>query len=381
MNRDLFTTRITGELVKITAPHEDWAFVPAPLPPNWAFPNESWPLLVEARHLLGKLDGIGQTLPNPELLLRPLQQREAVRSSSLEGTYATPEEVFLFDLKTSPSDPESSRTDDWMEVSNYGRALREGHNAIRTGSPLSLSLIRQLHMWLLHRVRGQDKKPGEFRTAQVHVGAGRRYVPPPPTALTRCLEEFERALAGEALNHDPLVQSYLVHYQLEAIHPFMDGNGRVGRLLLALMTMVRCDLTMPWLYMSAYFERYKDEYIDKMFMVSADGRWSDWITFCLQGTIEQASDAIRRCGALNELKRDFTARIQGQGARLLQIVEALFLQPVLTIPWLKDTLGVHYQTAAGDIEKLVEIGILEEIPRQTRPKAYACPAVFAIAYD
>jgi len=218
MLSEKFTDETTGRLVRITSPYEDWAFVPAPLPPDWDFPASLWPLVAEAKQLLGKLDGVGRTLPNPELLQRPLQQREALRSSSLEGTYASPQELLLFELQPRVPSSAKDKANDWLEVSNYASALREGYLYLQQG-PLSLYLVRQLHAWLLKGVRGADKQPGSFRKRQVHLGSDRRFVPPPPERLDDCLQAFEHALMTPPNDFDPLVRSYLVHYQLEAIHP------------------------------------------------------------------------------------------------------------------------------------------------------------------
>jgi Fic family protein len=187
MNRASFTESRAGELVELTVPYHDWAFVPAPLPPDWELPRDLWPLLAEARQAVGTLDGIGRTLPNQDLLLRPLQQREALRSSSLEGTHATPQQLLLFEMDPRPPRSEHDRSNAWLEVSNYGHALREAHNYLLE-SPLSEAFTRALHEWLLKGVRGDDKSPGQYRECQVYIGSDRRFIPPPPTHLAACLE-------------------------------------------------------------------------------------------------------------------------------------------------------------------------------------------------
>jgi len=379
MLSEKFTDETTGRLVRITSPYEDWAFVPAPLPPDWDFPASLWPLVAEAKQLLGKLDGVGRTLPNPELLQRPLQQREALRSSSLEGTYASPQELLLFELQPRVPSSAKDKANDWLEVSNYASALREGYLYLQQG-PLSLYLVRQLHAWLLKGVRGADKQPGSFRKRQVHLGSDRRFVPPPPERLDDCLQAFEHALMTPPNDFDPLVRSYLVHYQLEAIHPFLDGNGRVGRLLLALTTWLWCDLSMPWLYMSSFFERYKDEYIDSLFAVSAKGAWEEWITFCLRGTVEEAGDAIRRCEDLGRLKNQMMRRIKSGSARLYDTIGELFTTPVLSIPGVQQRRQVSYPTAKSDVDRLREAGILEAIKDSSHPKLYYSPEIFKVAF-
>ena len=379
MDTTQFTEARTGELVPITSPFQDSAFVPAPLPPGWAFPVSLWPKVVHARQLLGILSGTGSTLPNPELLLRPLQNREALTSSSLEGTYASPQELLLFELK--PRVPKSSqdRANAWREVSNYGEALREGYVYLQE-RPLSLHMVRQLHAWLLAGVRGDRQNPGHFRTEQVHIGSDRRFIPVPPGRVQETLDLLEPHLESTPEAFDPLVWAYLVHYQFEAIHPFLDGNGRVGRLLLALMTWRGCGLSRPWLFMSPFFERYRDEYIDHLFRISTEGRWEDWINFCLNGTIEQAEDSIRRCSQLNALKDDMRARVTSGSARLHQVIDKLFVHPVVTVPDLRDLLDVTYPTARSDVDRLVEASILTEVEGSTQPKAYAAREILSIAY-
>jgi Fic family protein len=381
VDRSKFSDRKTGELVEIAAPYGDLAFVPDPLPPVWEMPESVWRELAEARQLLGELDGLGRALPSPGLMLRPLQQREALRSSSLEGTYASPEELLLFELRprlpVSRNDPANA----WLEVSNYGTALREGYESLREGRPLSLTLIRQLHAWLLKGVRGEDRGPGEFRETQVHVGSDRRFVPPPPEHLRSSLDALQTHLAaGEIKGFDPLVSCYLLHYQFEAIHPFRDGNGRVGRLLLALMTWLWCRLSLPWLYMSPYFERYKDEYIDTLFRVSTDARWEEWIGFCLRGTIQQARDGIRRCSALINLRRQLRASLAEGSIRLSQVIDQLFARPAVTIPDLARTYDVTYPTAKTDVDRLVRAAVLKHVPNTNYPKVFLCSQILEIAY-
>lgn len=379
MDRKNFTKSATGQLVKISVPREDWAFVPNPLPPDWKFPERLWPLLVEAKEELARLDGIARSLPNPELLLRPLQSREALRSSSLEGTYATPEELLLFEFQ--PREPKSERdpANAHLEVANHSSSLRRGLKLLDE-LPICLRLIRELHKVLLSGVRGRDKAPGEFRKNQNHIGSDYRFIPPPANYLEACLDRFERELNTDKSPYDPLVYCYLLHYQLETIHPFLDGNGRVGRVLLSLMVFKLCNLFMPWLYMSAYFERYKDEYIDNLFRVSSEGDWETWVEFCLRGTVVQATDSISRCSSLKALKDQFHASAETAGMRAHPIIEGLFTTPVLGIPETARHYNVSYPTARSDIQRLVDLGILAEV-RDRYPKLYYSRQIFKIAYS
>jgi Fic family protein len=378
MDSSKFSKHRTGELVEIYLPEADWAFVPDPLPPDWEFPGHLWPLLTQARESIARLDGIGRTLPNPQLLLHPLQSREALRSSSLEGTYASPQELLLFELNPRTPKSERDRANDWLEVSNYGKALRQGM-ALLEELPLSLRLIRELHRTLLDGVRGRERSPGEFRKYQVHVGANRRYIPPPPERLPECLNEFEKQMNQEDIGYDALVRCYLLHYHFEAIHPFRDGNGRVGRVLLSLMVYKWCNLYMPWLYMSAYFEKFKDEYIDNLFKVSSEGNWEDWIDLCLRGTISQANDSIRRCEELRKLRDVFHNQADAASARAHTIIEDLFTVPMVIVSALAKRCSVSYPTAKTDVEQLAKRGILKEL-EGSRPKAYYAPEILRIAY-
>ena len=250
MDLSKFTNDCPGRLVQIDD-GKDVAFIPEPLPESWEVPQELIPTWVKAREVLGELRGTGRTLPDPALLLRPLRQREALRSSSLEGTYASPEDLLAYELN--PRDPSSKEdpANAWREVSNYHRALELGQELIDAGYPYSEWLTRQLHERLLVGVRGEDTSPGEIRRMQVHVGAGHRFNPPPSEHLSSLLGGLERDMQAE-VDIDPLIRSLMVHYQFETIHPFRDGNGRVGRLLLALMIYKDCDFSAPWLYLSEF---------------------------------------------------------------------------------------------------------------------------------
>lgn len=376
MDRSKFASLATGRLVGVTIAGQDWAFIPQRLPRTWQIPLSLWPLLASAREELARLDGIGRTLPHPELLLRPLQRREAIRSSSLEGTYASAEELLLFELDPEPSAP-SDRMNDWLEVSNYATAIRLGATMLDT-LPLSLRLIRAMHFELLDGVRGRDRAPGEFRRTQVHIGSDRRYVPPPPNELLPCLDDFEKFL-NEADQIDPLIRTYLAHYQFEAIHPFIDGNGRVGRALLALCAYKWCGLSRPWLYVSPYFDDHKDEYIDTLFAVSTDGVWDRWFELCLRATIHACRDAIKRCDELGRLRDEYHAKADRTNGRMHPLIEGLFSNPIVRVAEAARRLKVTYPTAKSDIAKLVELGILVELGH-AYPKAFYSPAIFNAAY-
>ena len=270
---------------------------------------------------------------------------------------------------------------DWREVFNYGKALQIGLNLLNNGLPLSLRLFRELHSTLLHGVRGQERRPGEFRDCQVHLDAGGRFMSPPPLRVPECLDVFEK-YHHEVSDIDPLIRAFMAHYQFETIHPFADGNGRVGRLLLSLTIYIWLGLSSPWLYMSAFFERHKDEYINRLFMVSANGEWDRWIEFCLTGVVEQSIDAIGRIDKLVALRARYTKLIgeSGGSARLHRILDKLFGGPVTTVPQVKALTGVSYPTALSDIKRLVDIKILREGSQAAYPKYFFAPEILEIAF-
>lgn len=369
-----------GQLSEIS---EFWGgkhcFDPDPLPPAWEFPPELWPLLNDANKQLMLLEGVGRSLPNPALLLGPLRDREAILSSRMEGTFATPRELLLYELDPREATSESDPLNQHREVANYAQALE---HAVASPLPVGLPLIRQLHQLLLDGVRGSDKEPGRFRTRQVAIGSNARFIPPPPTRLADFLERFDTYLQHERSRYDPLVDCFLAHYQFETIHPFADGNGRVGRLLLTLMIQQRCGLTQPWLHISEYFDRDHDVYCGQMYQVSSTGSWADWIGYCLQGVTEIAAKAVVQCDALRTLRDEHYRRLsQTKGPlRLNEIVEGLFQTPVFSVADLPKRLDISRPTADTYARKLEKLNIVKEIEGH-RPKTYYAPEIFAIAYE
>jgi Fic family protein len=380
MDRQEFTASMPGKLVRIPhgPPDTLFAFVPHRLPPKWQWPARLWKLLLEARTSLASLDGTGKHLPNPEILLNPLQRREAQLSSRLEGTVTNPQQQALFQVDprypVSDSDPNNA----YREVFNYGRALRlrlDGENDL----PLSLRLIRELHEVLMDGVRGSTQRPGEFRTIQNQIGRPARFVPPPPQYLAETLDAFEEYLHIDD-DFDPLVRSFIAHYQFETIHPFGDGNGRVGRLLLSLTIAEWCKLSSQWLYMSAFFEKRKTEYMDLMLGVSTDGAWEPWIEFCLAGVVSQAMDTEKRCDKLLVLHRDFHKRLKGGSVRLSALVDSLFVSPVITVKTVASELRVTYPTARSDLKKLEAAGIVQPLEKM-QLITYYCDQIYSVTYE
>jgi Fic family protein len=378
--KEFIPSLMTGRLVPVPKGDIDAkvAFIPDPLPPKWKWPSDLWKVLVEARKCLSSLDGTGKHLPNPEILLQPLQSREAQLSSQLEGTITDPQQQVLFEADPrypiSKSDPNNA----YQEVFNYRRALRlrlDGTNDL----PLSLRLVKELHAVLMTGVRGSDQRPGEFRQIQNQIGRPARFVPPPPQNLDEALNAFEEYLHFND-DFDPLVRAFLAHYQFEAIHPFRDGNGRVGRLLLSLMIADWCSLSSQWLYMSAYFEKHKKDYMDLLLSVSTQGAWEAWIKFCLEGVVLQSEDAEKRCDKLLELHHDYHNRIKGGSVRLAKLVDTLFSHPVMTVNRYKSLFGVTYPTARSDLRRLETMGIVQPLEGMDFI-TYYCPTIYIITYQ
>ncbi len=273
MRKEDFTAKASGRLVSTLEGH--LAFVPDPLPPtNFSLDQKSIHLLAEASGALGKLSGIGSMLPNPDLLINPFQRREALMSSRIEGTTTGMEQLLLFEAQPTAGENEL----DTREVLNYISAMHFGLLRLQQ-LPVSLRLIRAVHEKLLQGVRGHDQRPGEFRHIQNHIARPHstmdesRYMPPPVQEMHASLSDFERYI-HESNDLPFLIRLALIHYQFEAIHPFMDGNGRIGRLLITLLLCERGYLPQPLLYLSDYFERHDDEYRDHLLGVSKAGTWS-----------------------------------------------------------------------------------------------------------
>ena len=365
-----FLASAPGKLVRI--PEGVDAFVPAPLPERFALDVRTQLLLSEADRAIGELSGIGRFLANPHILIRPFSQREAVSSSRIEGTQSTEQDLFLFEV--SPHD--YPRTDDLREVLNYVEALKYGLARLKT-LPVSLRLIRELHEKLLHGVRGKEKTLGRFREIQNFIGksgqhiADARFVPPPPSELAQALDLLEEFIHSG--NETPfLVKLALIHYQFEAIHPFEDGNGRIGRLLIPLLLCDGGYLKEPLLYLSSYFERHRETYADLLLRVSQEGTWMDWVAFFLRGIAEEARDAILRAKALSDLREVYRERVQTarSSALLLKLIDRLFESPAITVSSAESFLRVTYPSAQKNIYKLVAAGILKEDKARKRNRVF-----------
>jgi Fic family protein len=355
-----------------------WAFVPHPLPPRIEWDNPLVSLISSADLALGTLSGLGETLANPHLLIYPFIRREAVLSSRIEGTQSSLSDLLLFEATS------MEKRRDVREVQNYVRAVEYGLRRLEE-LPLSLRLIRELHAILMEGVRGEHTSSGEFRRSQNWIGPPgcvmdeATYVPPPVPEMLEALDQLERFLHSDA-DLPPLVQLALIHYQFEAIHPFLDGNGRIGRLLITLFLCQRQTLTSPLLYLSAFFERHRQQYYSHLLEVSRKGAWREWIEFFLRAVVEQSGDAVRRSRRLLNLHRMYrdVCLEKHMTPTVGQLVELMFTKPVLNARAVQASLNVTFPAAQKAIHMLEEEGILVEVTGGRRNRAYAAREILEV---
>lgn len=353
-----------------------WAFAPRPISREVALSAATVFELSEADRAVGALAGLGARLPNPHLLIRPYLRREAVASTRIEGTQSSLSDVLSAEAQL------RVETEDQREVLNYVRALEHGLRRLPT-LPLSKRLIREMHAELLAGVRGEERTPGEFRRSQNWIGgtnpSNALFVPPPVELLEDALDDFE-AFLHQDLRVPLLVRCALVHFQFETIHPFLDGNGRLGRLLIVFYLIERGVLTQPLLYLSAYFERNRDQYVGALQGVRERGEMDNWISFFLRGVTVQANSAIDAADALLRLREDFRGRLRQARARgqAADAADALIGNPFVTVPQLVQTLGVTRQGAQYVISSLERAGIVESFPGETRPALHVAREVLDV---
>ncbi len=353
------------------------AFVPDPRPPALEWTPPLVRALSDADRLIGRLAGEGGRLPNPHLLIRPFVRREAVLSSRIEGTRATLGELLAAEagaaVDRSPAD--------LREVANYVVALEHGVKRLKT-LPLSLRLTRELHAKLMTGVRGGYATPGEFRKTQNWIGppgctlANATYVPPPPDALMDCLGAWEKFLHDRSL--PALVQAALVHVQFEAIHPFVDGNGRVGRLLITLFLVERGVLPVPLLYLSAFFEATRADYYERLQGVHARSEWEAWLEYFLNGVARQSEDALSRAERINAHVARWKTELAGASQAALKLVDLLAENPYCTVRRVEKRLKVAFTTAQRAVERLQAAGILKQVNQAKRDRVYCAAALLKI---
>ena len=373
MDTALFKKSPSGKLVRATGGY--WAFVPGSLPPKIEWDDALVSVMSKADIAMGTLSGLGETLPNPHLLIYPFIRREAVLSSRIEGTQSSLSDLLLFEAT------QVEKGGDVREVQNYVRSMEYGLKRLNE-LPLSLRFIRELHGVLMEGVRGQHATPGEFRQSQNWIGSPgatldeATFVPPPVPEMQECLNQLEKFFHSET-RLPPLIEAALVHYQFEAIHPFLDGNGRIGRLLVTLLLCQRNALSKPLLYLSAFFEQHRQEYYDLLLKVSSTGAWRGWIEFFLRAVTEQSGDAVSRSRRLQELQHSYAQLVREKHLppTAVQMVELILMKPVLSAKTAREYLKITSPGARKAIKALVEVGILTEITGRKRDKAYAANEV------
>lgn len=356
-----------------------WAFLPAPLPPDLDWSPALLTALSNAERELAKLTTVAGNFPFPRLLIQPFIRREAVLSSRIEGTRAS-----LTDLYNYESAQMSflEQDDDVREVHNYVLALDYGLERLQT-LPVSQRLIRELHARLMEGVRGGQFTPGEFRKTQNWIGAAgstietATYVPPPVDEMKNALGAMEAFIHADT-ELPALVRAGLIHYQFEAIHPFLDGNGRVGRLLIMLLLREWGVLSQPLLNLSAYFERYRQEYYDHLLAVSQHGKWEEWLRFFLRGISAQAQDSIFRMTRLQGIRTQYEELVQADNnpQRMSAVIDFLFSRPILTLRQLETALDIPYMAAKRYVDKLVEASVLKETTGHARNRVFMAHEVF-----
>jgi Fic family protein len=351
------------------------AFVPPPLPPAPAVQLDSLQVLLEqANQALGRLDGLASMLPDLSLFIYAYVSKEAVLSSQIEGTQSSLSDLLLYENHGAPGVP----IEDVEEVSNYVAALTHGLKLLREGFPLSLRLIREIHEVLLSKGRGSDKEPGEFRRSQNWIGGTRpgnaMFVPPPPDRVMECMGKLELFLHEERPGRPLLIKAGLVHVQFETIHPFLDGNGRLGRLLITFLLCAGGALHEPILYLSLFFKKHRQTYYDLLTEVRATGNWERWLEFFLTGVKETAEQAVNAARRIIELLDTDRKKIEGLGrpaASALRVHQYALTHPILSIATAAEDVGITFPTVAGAIDHMQQLGILREITGKQRGRLLA----------
>lgn len=371
MHRD-----ITGRYISSPAGGEMVnAFVPNPLPPAPPLEiNEARQRLLERATLaIGRLDSVSTLLPDPQLFLYAYVRREAVLSSQIEGTQSSLSDLLLFELNEAPGVP----FDDVVEVSNYIAALEHGMARLREDFPLCNRLLREMHARLMARGRGSDKAPGELRRSQNWIGGTRpgnaRFVPPPPLEVEPCMAALEQFFNQPADAIPVLIKAALAHVQFETIHPFLDGNGRLGRLLIALLLHQGGLLAQPLLYLSLYFKQHRPEYYELLDRVRTQGDWEAWVDFFLEGVEQTAQGAVQTAQRLVALFQQDSLHIQTTGrgaANALRVHHALRSHPVATLKLLSTETGMSFPTVGKVMQTLTQLGIARELTGQRRNRVF-----------
>ena len=367
----------SGKYVKSTTTGESFlAFIPKPLPPDppLELTNSDLDLLEKANRALGRLDGMTSLLPDVGLLIYSYIRKEALLSSQIEGTQSSLADLLLYEIDEAPGVP----MEDVEEVSCYVSALNYGLTRLREGFPLSLRLLREIHGVLLSSGRGSGKAPGEFRRSQNWIGGSRpgnaRFVPPPPEAMTDCLSSWEKFLHDDPVRTPVLIKAARAHVQFETIHPFLDGNGRLGRLLITLLLCAEGALSEPTLYLSLYLKSHRDSYYDLLDRVRTEGDWEEWIRFFLRGVLTTAEQAVEAARAMLKLFEDDQHKIGELGRAApsaLRVHELMRKSPLLTIPHAVTKLGLSTPTVTSALKNLEKLGLVRELTQRSRNRMFA----------
>lgn len=371
MNREDFTKNASGQLVMTTSGY--LAFVPAPLPPQLEWTDELLSLLSKADRSLAQLAEVGKTFPAPHVVVRPFIRREAVLSSRIEGTQTSLQELYTYEAHQLPL----FENPDAHEVHNYVKALDYSLERLET-LPVSQRLIREIHARLMKGVRGEHAAPGEVRRTQNWIGSPgatintATYLPPPVEEMNECLSDLEKYIHAPT-SLPPLIRIGLIHYQFEAIHPFIDGNGRVGRLLVSLLMCSWELLPQPLLYLSAYIESNRQDYYDHLLAVSQKGAWGSWLSFFLEGVDQQAQRATSQLRRLWKIRTSYAEKIAGERTQetLAQAVDFLIGQPIVTVSQLQEGIGLNnYVTAQRYVDRMIDLGILRQMGGRARNRLF-----------
>jgi Fic family protein len=387
MNQKDFENSPAGRVLKAGQGNAAfWAFIPNPLPPKLTSDWELTRLLSEADRTLSELGGLGRTLPNPSLLVSPFLRREAVLSSRIEGTKSDITDLYYYEagqLTLPGMEKSADHEADVREVYNYVRALEYGLKRL-SKLPASLRLLREIHARLLEGVRGRHATPGEFRTRQNWIGGATIneavYVPPPVPEMETALAAFENYLHALEDVYPPLIRLAFIHYQFEAIHPFVDGNGRIGRLLLSLLLVNWNILPLPLLYLSAYFESHRQAYYDGLLAISQRGAWREWVTFFLKGVVHQSQDGVTRAKRLQDLQSKWRTRLLKERVTglALGLVDMLLEMPVLSAEDIRTRFNVSHPAAMNALRRFADLGFLREVTGKERYRRYVADAIFEI---
>ncbi len=375
-----FNTNAPGKIIRTLEGYD--AFIPDPLPPQLNWSTQLINKLAAAERSIARLEEVGKNFPLPHIVIRPFIRKEAVLSSQIEGTRTTFEQLLTYEAQQLDLFGE---VEDRREVHNYVLALDYGLQR-QAALPMSVRLIREIHGILMKGVRGETWTPGEVRRSQNWIGrlgatlAEARYVPPPVDEMHVCLSELEKFIHRES-DIPALIKVGLIHYQFEAIHPFLDGNGRIGRLLITFLLVAWELLSQPLLYLSSFIEKNRTEYYDRLLAVSQKGKWEEWLLFFLDGVHEQAEDAIESIQALQRLRLEYQGLFNQDRSRrnLAKMVDYFISTPISSIKQAQESSGLgSFATIQGYFQKLESLGIIQEVTGRARDRIYRADKILRI---